>query len=291
MSRFSRSIELFKSSWAVIRSDTELLVLPAMSAVVSVFVMATFAAPAFFSMTESTTVDAVTGATTESLQPTLITYVVAALFYFVSAFVVVFFNAALIHGANQRFEGGNPTLKSALSGAWSRKGLIAQWAAVSATVSLIIRQIQENAGIFGKILGGLLGFAWGVVTYLVLPTLVIEGVSVKDGFKRSGETIKQTWGENVMGQGGIGLLGFLMVLPGLALVVAGLLLGQAMSAVGIALIVIGVLAVLAAILLSSGLSVVYQTALYRFATGRAVPGFDPAVLRAAYGPRKGRRSV
>ncbi len=285
MGLFSRAIELFKSSWAVIRSDTELLLLPAISAVVNIFVTATFAVPGFLSMSEVTKLDPTSGVAVESLEPTPATFVIAGTFYFVSAFVVVFFNAALIFGANQRFGGEDPTLKSALSGAWSRKGLIAQWAAVSATVSLIIRQIQEKGGIVGKILGGVAGFAWAVVTYLVLPTLVIEGVSVAEGFRRSGETIRHTWGENVAGQGGIGLLGFLMALPGMAFVGAGLVTFDTAPVLGGFSIGVGVLAVLAAVLVCSATSVIYQTALYRFATGRQVPGYNPTVLRDAYGPK------
>ena len=42
-----------------------------------------------------------------------------------------------------------------------------------------------------------------VVTYLVLPMLVIEGVSVGEAFRRSREAIRTTWGENIIGQGGI----------------------------------------------------------------------------------------
>ena len=57
------------------------------------------------------------------------------------------FSSALICGANERFEGGDPTLGSSLAGARSRIGLIFQWALVSATVSMIIRQIQERGGL------------------------------------------------------------------------------------------------------------------------------------------------
>ncbi|MFN8050996.1 MAG: DUF6159 family protein [Acidimicrobiales bacterium] len=281
MGRFQRSISLFKSSWAVVRTDRELLLLPVVSALVSLVVMASFAVPAWLSLKDTTTIDAY-GNTTSSMAPTALTYVLGALFYFCSAFVVIFFNAALISGANERFEGGDPTIGSALAGAWSRVGLILQWSAVSATVSLIIRQIQERGGLLGKIVGGLIGFAWAVVTFLVLPTLVIEGVGVREAFRRSTDSIRTTWGENLIGQGGIGLLGLVAVLPCLFVGAIGVVLMGTSVVLGLALIAIAVIGILAASVLLSATGVVYQTALYRYATHRPISGFEQEALAGAF---------
>ena len=263
------------------RSDRELLVLPVISGIASLAVIASFAAPVWWSLEERLGLDA-TGATVSSLEPTLWTYLLGAAFYLVSAFVTIFFNAALVWGANERFEGQDPTVGSALAGARSRLGLILQWAAVSATVSMIIRQIQERAGLLGRLLGGLIGFAWAVVTFLVLPTLVIEGVSVREAFRKSADSIKNTWGENLIGQGGLGILGFLAVLPCVALGLGGAFLLSTSAAMGVLVLAIAVVALMAVTVVLSAMNIVYQTALYRFATQRPISGFEPAMLSAAF---------
>ena len=85
-----------------------------------------------------------------------------------------------------RLTGGDPTIGSALRGAASRAGKILPWVIVSATVSLILRAIEERAGAIGQIVAGIAGMAWSVVTFLVLPIIVIEGYSVGDAIKGSG---------------------------------------------------------------------------------------------------------
>lgn len=288
MGRLERSLSLFTSSWSVVRDDRELLVLPVVSAIVNLVVMASFAVPAWLSLQEVATYDSA-GSASSGLEPTVLTYVVAIAFYFCTAFVVIFFNAALIHGANERFEGGDPTLSSALAGAWQRVGTIAQWAAVSATVSMVIRQIQERGGLLGKLIGSLLGFVWGVVTFLVLPSLVIEGVGVGEAFQRSKNAIRSTWGENLAGQVGLGLVGFVAALPIIGLGVAGVFLLGTSVPLGVALLVVAVAALLILSILTSAMGVVYQTALFRYATQRPIAGYDGVALAGAFTPKRAGR--
>ena len=61
--------------------------------------------------------------------------------------------------------------------------------------------------------------AWTLVTFLVLPILVIEGAGVKDALSRSAAAFKRTWGENVVGNAGIGLVSMLATLAGLVVCV------------------------------------------------------------------------
>lgn len=289
MGRIERSLSLFKSSWSVVQTDRELLALPVISALVNVVVMASFAVPAWFSLEETRTVSSYGATPTTSMSPTTATYLIGAAFYFVTAFVVIFFNAALVVGANERFEGGNPSLGSAIAGARSRVGLILQWAAVSATVSMVIRQIQERGGLIGRIIGGLIGFAWAVVTFLVLPMLVIEGVGVREAFRRSTEAVRTTWGENLIGQGGVGLVGLLAILPCVAVGIAGAFVASVSMVLGIVLIGVAVIAFLVVMVVMSAMGVIYQTALYRFTTQRPVLGFEPIALAGAFAPKKSRR--
>jgi uncharacterized membrane protein len=55
--------------------------------------------------------------------------------------------------------------------------------------------------------------------------------------------LKQTWGENVTAHVGFGLLGFLLALPAVLVVVAGLALGDLGVGIAIAIAVVWVVAV------------------------------------------------
>ena len=85
----------------------------------------------------------------------------------------------------------------------------------------------ERYGIVGRIVAALFGLAWNLVTFLTMPILVIEDVGVGDAFRRSKDLFRKTWGENVVGQAGLGVLGFLVVIPAIVLFAVGAALGTA----------------------------------------------------------------
>jgi hypothetical protein len=208
--------------------------------------------------------------------------------YVTLAFITIFFNAALVHAANQRMSGGDPTVGSALRGAALRVHRIFPWALVSATVSVILRAIEERAGVFGRIIAGIAGVAWSLVTFLVIPVLVIEDVGVGEAVKRSGSMFKRTWGENVAAQIGFGLLGFLLVLPAIPVIVFGFGTG---GTTAVALVAVGVAWILLVSLVLAALNGIFQTALYRYASGTGTTAFPTATLEAAFAPKRGGRST
>ncbi len=274
MRRISNSIELAKASWQVLRADKELLVLPVISGVASIITAATFVLPLL----------ATTDLEQGSMSPA--GYLVLFLMYVVLAYITIFFNAALISAAHERLSGGDPTIGSALRGARFRAGKILPWAIVSATVSIILRAIEERAGFVGQIVAGLAGMAWTVVTFLVLPIIVIEGDSVGDAIKRSAGLFKKTWGENLAAQVGFSIIGFLAVLPAIAIVALGIGAGAGAAAAAIIIAIVWVIAVSVVI---AALSVVFQTALYHFAARGEVPAgaFSGSMMQSAFQPKRG----
>ncbi len=276
MGRIRNSLDLAKASWAVLKADKELVVLPIISGIASIFVAATFLVPLVL-----------TGQTSPGEGGGAAFYIVLFGMYVALAYVTIFFNAALVSAAHERLQGGDPTLGTALAGARSRAGKILPWAIVSATVSIILKAIEERAGALGRIITGFAGMAWAVVTFLVLPIIVIEGVTVGEAIRKSGELFRRTWGENLAAQVGFGLLGFVAMLPGIALIVAGALVGSSAVIVGI---VLGVLWIIAVAIILSAMSLIFQTALYHFAVDGSIPSgyFSDAALSAAFAPKKGR---
>jgi hypothetical protein len=273
MGRIGRTIELAKSSWRVLKADKELLLLPVMSFIATIVVAVSFLAPLLVNFDETTVED-----------PGTAGYVLMFAAYLVLSFITIFFNAALVHAANERLEGGDPTIGSALRGAAARLGGIFQWSLVSATVSIILRAVQERGGLLGRIAGSIAGIAWSLVTFLVIPVLVIERVSVGDAIRRSGSLFKRTWGENVAAQIGFGLLGFVAMIPAALVIALGVAAGSAVAVLAVAVAVVWILGV---VMTLTALNGIFQTALYRFAAGLDTGAFGTGPLQQAFAPKHG----
>ncbi len=290
MGTFSRSLALTKASWEVLREDKELIALPAISAVASLIFVTPFFAIAALSLstsdgTATSSSSTTSGATTLALPG----YIALFLAYLIVAYITIFFQSALILAANERMTGGNPTLKSSLQGAWKNAGHILPWAIISATVSIVLQAIQQRAGFIGKIVVGLVGVAWTLVTMLVLPILVIEGVGVKEALTRSGAAFKRTWGENVVGNGAIGLISFLAMLAGILVCGGIIFIGTSMGFWPVGLLggILLVIWILLVSVFSTALSGVFRTALYRYAMfGESSSGFSQDLIEHAFKPKK-----
>lgn len=277
-SKFSRSWQLVKASASVLRQDKALLVFPAVSSLAALLVAITFIVPMVLMVP-------LTEVISEDESVSIGFWIWLFVFYLTQYFVMFFFNTALVGAAMIRLEGGQPTLGAGLQVALSRVGAIFIYAVMAATVGLILRMIEQRLGFIGRMVVGLIGLAWTVATFLVVPVLVTRNVSAVEAVKESTGLLKKTWGENLIGQGGIGLaFGFIqaglifatVTLAALAGMVGGLVLA-------ITVLVAGVLAVLMAALIQTALSAIYAAALYRFATGQPNPeAFDAGLLQDAF---------
>jgi len=274
MQRIKNSWELGKISWSVLRSDRSLAWFPVMSAIAALVVIGIFAA-----------LVGLTGIETKEGHEGLkgIGYVFVVFGYIGLAFVTTYFLAALVHGANERLEGREASVAGSLAAANSKLHRILPWALVQATVSVILQAIEERFGVVGRIIAGLLGAAWAVFTFLTVPIIMLEDLGPIAALKRSGALLKRTWGENIVGQGGFGLLGLVAMLPAAVLVAIAATGGVAVAVVFGVLAAIWIAIVLVVLAAMTG---IYRVALYRFACdGVAPPAFAGADLQHAFRPR------
>ncbi len=281
--RFSRSWSLIKASAGVLAKDKELMVFPLLSGICTLIVAAAFVLPMFGLGALDGLRDGSGGVLS------LAVYAAAFLFYLVQYFVIFFFNSALVGAAMIRLDGGDPTMRDGLRIAASRVIPILGYAAVAATVGMVLRMVQKRAGWIGSAIGGLVGVAWTVVSFLVVPVLVSRDIGPIDAVKESALLLRKTWGENLIGQGGVGLV-FGFIVFGVVLVGAAAIVGAAMSGSGvlIGLVVALFLVVLLLVgLMQAALSGIYSAALYRYASGEgAAEGFDANLLGHAFAVKK-----
>jgi len=270
--RFSRSWALAKASASVLKSDKELLLFPVISTIAMLVVIATFCIPIF-------ALNLFAGD-----EPNPLAFILGFLFYVTQYFVIFFFNTALVGAAMIRLEGGDPTVKDGLNIAMSKIGPILGYAAIAATVGMILNALKERAGFLGQIVINLVGAAWTVATAMVVPVLVAQDVGPIDAIKESVLLLKKNWGENIIGNAGIGLA-FGLLIAGT--VVVGFVLALVMSAIspwlGLGVGILTVIAVLLLAVVQAALAGIYAAALYRFAIdGQAPPGFEGGALQMAF---------
>lgn len=257
MGKLSNSISLAKESFSVLKQDKELAAIPLVSAITCGVVALLVGGGMLLTVTQvAAPVDG-----QDDFAATPATWVVGIVGLFLLGMIAQFFAATLVAGANERLEGGSPTLRSAISKASTRLAPVLGWAALNSTVGVVLNAIRDKAGFIGDIVVGMIGAAWGVVTWLVLPIIIVEGIGPIAAVKRSAVLLKSTWGENLYAQMGLGLVGLLVMLPGILLFGA---VSFAIPLAGIPLLIIWI-AVIGSIM--SALGAIYRTALYRFAVG------------------------
>jgi hypothetical protein len=273
--KLSNSLALVKASANVLRLDKELMVFPLLSGISTVLVAATFIAPI-----------AVTGGWqifAEDGQASYLAMSVFFLFYVVQYAVIFFFNSALVGAALIRLDGGDPTVSDGLAIASKRLGSILGYAVIAATVGMILRMISERGGIFARIAIGLVGMAWTLATYLTVPVLVTKNIGPIDAVKESAMVFKRTWGEQVVGNFGMGWAMFLLMLTWTIMSGAMLFVGAAiMPALILPMLGITILGYVLLGLVGSALNGIYTAALYRFAMTGEVTNFDPAIMGNAF---------
>ncbi len=277
--RIGKGWSLAMASFKVLRLDPELMLFPLASAVACVIVMASFALPLFGlggDYLDVITDDKTTGAD-------ILAYVLLFLFYFVNYFVIIFFNSALVSCAIIRFKGGNPTVMDGIRSAMSAVHYIALWALVAATVGLILKVIESRSENVGRFISGLLGAAWSMLTYFVVPVLVVEHRKPWEAFNRSKNMMLKTWGETFTATFSLGLLNIVVFLVAAAPIVGGILLISSSAILGYALIAFGVLLAILGVLCTSALESILLAGLYIYAEEGVVPtGYENSSFSEAF---------
>jgi Family of unknown function (DUF6159) len=285
MGRFARSWALMKESYAVLKATPQLTFFPIVSGIISLIVACTFFIPL------TLTTGALHGGLQQhkGLPPTY--YAVLFVYYLVSYFVVIFFNSALVSCAHESLSGVPTTYQQGLQNASKHIGKIFLWAVIAATVGTILRFVGEKLGVVGQIVIGLLGFVWTVITYFVVPIIVIEDASPFAALKKSGSMLKTTWGERIiagisvsMATGVLFLIGLVPVAVGVACLVGGLYV------LAIPAFVLAVVFWLCLAIVSTTLTGIFNTALYIYASTGVVPqGFSADHIKGAFAPKPASR--
>ncbi|MBN2251285.1 MAG: hypothetical protein JW724_04355 [Candidatus Altiarchaeota archaeon] len=273
MNTISRSFKLVGESFKVLKKDKEIMLFPVISAVVSLALLAFFLVSVFSAGFLGDLGD-------------YMYYPLVFVYYLLSYLIVIFFNTGLVTCAGIRMNGGDPKFRDGIDNALKHFGKIFSWALLAATVGIILNALSRRSGLLGRIIISIIGMAWSLLTFFVVPVLIFENYSVTESIKRSGALFRKTWGENFVGQFSIGMVFVLLGILGIFPIILGLLSGSIellLILAGLALFYWVMLAII-----SSSLSGVFLTALYIYATTGSVPkDFSEETIKGAYRPKSG----
>jgi ABC-type multidrug transport system fused ATPase/permease subunit len=199
--RLSRGWSMAKASFTVLRQYPKLAILPAVSGVIFLIVIAAILATLVPFGSGRTTSNAIWTALGDGNTGNIWFYLSAFGVFYVLASVAIFFNVALIHCALRAHAGEQPSIRAGLAAAVGLLPQILAWAAVATTVGIVLNMITDALknylGFLGGLLGGLLEFSWAVITYFVVPVLVTEKVGPITAVKRSASILRSKWGESL----------------------------------------------------------------------------------------------
>lgn len=270
MGRIGRGWQLTKVSLGVLNKDKEILLLPILSGIFSVLVFGVIFIPGLLFYVFEETSDLFLFRSEEVSQ--LFLFLVYFLAYVAMTFVIVYFNAAVIGCARVRLEGGDPTLGDGFRIASKKLPHLFVWALISGTVGLIFRAFRKRM----RLLSQLFEWAWGIVTFFVVPVILFENVSVTKSIGRSKDVITKTWGEAFVGRFGMGLLFILFGFLGLVFPIGGYYL-YPMTGLAVGIIVAFVYWMILLVIYSAANGVL-TAALYRYASTGKIYSDYPAEL-------------
>lgn len=203
--------------------------------------------------------------------------------YLITAFVVALSRAMVVHTVAKRAENRDATIGQSFRVALRHAPALFVWAIISATVGMVLRTITERFDKLGRIITAFLGAAWGVLTYFVVPAIVLDNKSAIKAVSHSGSVFKKTWGESLITNISLGLVFFVIHLVA-ALVFFGIFVLSAKVGLPVILILSGVaylIFLFAAIAVQQVLESIIVTLLYVYATTEVAPAnFNPELLEA-----------
>ena len=251
---------LTKDSAGVIRDHPNLLIFPLLAGVASAAFLIVLFVPIVIA----------------NLIGSGLEYIALFVVYFVTTFVSTYAAAALVHATNEVFHDREPDVIGSITAVRSRLGPIVIWSLISATISVVLKTMEDSDNPVAGILQSLFAVGWSILTFFIVPVIVFENVSVTSMFSKSASAFRDTWGETLGAGFGITLI---VTLVGIVLALGALAVSVPVAAVfpgpGILLALLLLGGVIAfTYLLSQTIWGVAKTALYVY----AVEGHRPAAF-------------
>ncbi len=161
-------------SFKTINENRTLLLFPVVSSVSLIIVLLTFFGGGFLLIGDS-----IDSLLQDDMMGNIMAYALIFTYYLINYFIIVFFNSALIHCSVKIFNEEPTDLSDGINYATSKIDKIFSWAVLSATVGTVLQAIR-NTGRIGEFVAGLMGGAWSILTFFVVPIVIYENKNVDE---------------------------------------------------------------------------------------------------------------
>ena len=201
-----RGWKMSKLSMSVVKKDPELMVYMFLCGILSLGTMVAVSVPQILEHSWTQSSDG-------QMSPAYMVFTFAG--YMTISIIVTFWNSAIIANAHIRLTGGDPKFNDGFSIAMKRIHIIILWGIIAGTVGLLLKMLSSaaknqkgGAEVLVMILQFIGATIWWMMTFFIIPHMIIEGQGIGDGLKSSKNMFFKTWGENVTSGLGIGMITF-----------------------------------------------------------------------------------
>jgi len=261
-----RGWKMSKLSMSVVKKDPELMVYMFISGFLSLIAMIGMSVPQYLGQTWAVDAEGL-------MTPMYMGFVFLG--YMIISIVVTFWNSAIVANSHIRLTGGDPKFMDGVSAAISKLHIIILWGIIAGTVGLLLKILNQaardqkgGAAIVAIILTAIGAAVWWMMTFFMIPHMIIEGKGIGDSLKSSKKIFLKTWGENITSGLGIGFIGFFfMAVIAIVTITIMTVLGP-LWYVGLAFGVIGIAITLAWMNAAEQVAV---TALYLYSKNGVMP--------------------
>lgn len=278
MGGWSDSRSITKASFSVLKSRPYLLLFPVLGGILAILAFGIPLAVGL-GLLGWTRVEQAAAQQSVSTGEAVIGIVVVAVGVYLATLVSQLFMGGLVAAANEELQGRSSSLGSSMGKAIAKLRPIAGWSAIEAVVGWLLSALRNNNSggvtqVASAVGSGILGAMWSVITFFVLPLIMLRDRGPIAAIKESATLIKSTWGQQIGGRVRIGgIVVLLAVIPGVIATVIGVVLSANNNAIaGIPLLAIGVVVMILAGLIVSTLKVVFAVALLHWTEDRTVLG-------------------
>jgi len=282
--RFSRGLRLVGVGFQMVKAEPGLMLVPVVAFVVQLVIVGATAAALWPTLHAASTAGTADGGTS-TVHLSVAQWALVVVAGVLTMFVTVVSHATIIARVMARFNGQGVTNTQAARAALTKSPQLLAWAFIEYVVMAILRNIG-NRGILGALIGWVLRAGWMLASFFVVPVILFEDKGAVAAIKRSVQLCRSRWGENIVGNGAIGVIGFAAIL---ADVVVAVLLGAVFAPLGAAVGIIGLVAILLVLTVASG---AFNAALYWYAVTNQAPGqYSLGDLQSAYRRKSSRTGI
>lgn len=287
---WKQSKAITSQAWGVIKDNTYMLLFPVVSGILAIIAFLIIGGIGFAALGWSQ-LEADVASDEISTGSAVVGVIVLFIAAYVATLITQIFMGGLVKCADEELQGRDSSFGAGLSAAFKRLPALLGWALIETVVGWLISAVQGNGAndnilvtILRAVLAGLMAVAWTIITFFVLPLIILRGKGPVEAIKESVKLIRATWGMQVAGGVRIGgIIGLIAVLPAILVTVAGGFIAIAGTpALGVPIATVGVIVIIAASVLINAMKAIFSVALLHYAEGSGPVGpFSTEELQSA----------